>query len=277
MNKPFSSNTPSWRCPNCDGACELNYCPSCGQSRKDWDISLGTWLKTNGREILDIDGRLLASLRTLFTSPGQLTLDWLEGRHASRSRPLRLYLLASALFFGVLALPGTDFGTDAFEGAIDGYVEAGEPGESPRLATLADDEAALRRMAEAVSNNMPRAMFLLLPLVAGLVGLVGWVIRNPSHHYVAHLVWALHAHSVTFLVLLAWFPLTYLRGPAKFSVAYPIVGLSILWLAWYWVKALSRAYECSMPRAFMSLAAVGVVYTPVLILVVVAISALSLG
>jgi len=272
----MSSNTASWRCPNCDGACELDYCPSCGQSRRDWDISLGTWLRTNGREILDIDGRLFGSLRTLFTRPGQLTLDWLQGRHASRTRPLRLYLLASALFFGVLALPVTDFGTDAVEGAIDGFADAGEPGDSPRLAALADDEAGLTRVAEAVSNNMPRAMFLLLPLVAVLVGLAGWVIRSPSHHYVAHLVWALHIHSVTFLVLLAWFPLNYLRGSAKFSITYPIVGLSILWLAWYWVKAFSRAYECSMTKALMSLAAVGVFYTPVLILVVVAISALSL-
>ena len=47
-------------------------------------------------------------------------------------------------------------------------------------------------------HNMPRAMFIFLPLLAGLMMLMYW---RPRRYYVEHLLLFLHNHAVVFLVL----------------------------------------------------------------------------
>ncbi len=96
----------------------------------------------------------------------------MDGRHASRVRPFRLYLLSSALLFGVLALPGTSFATEVVNGFIDGLTEGLTAQDFPGLAAVFDDDDARARVAQTLTDNMPRAMFLLLPVVSMLVGLV---------------------------------------------------------------------------------------------------------
>lgn len=95
-----------WRCPNCQSAAYGDFCAACGQSRAEWNISTRAWLRRSVAEIFDLDGRFLQSLRILICQPGGLTQAWIHGRRASFVSPTRLYLLAAAILFGLLALPG---------------------------------------------------------------------------------------------------------------------------------------------------------------------------
>jgi hypothetical protein len=52
---------------------------------------------------------------------------------------------------------------------------------------------------EAVLHNVPRAMFLFLPLLAAAMMLMYW---RPRHYYVEHLLLFVHNHAFVFLLLL---------------------------------------------------------------------------
>jgi hypothetical protein len=51
-----------------------------------------------------VEGKLGRTLRVLITQPGQLTLDYVEGRRQRFVRPLKLYVSISVVFFGLLGL-----------------------------------------------------------------------------------------------------------------------------------------------------------------------------
>ncbi len=59
-----------------------------------------------------------------------------------------------------------------------------------------------RSLAEGYQHNLPRAMFLFLPLLAAGMKLLYW---RPRHYYVEHLLLFLHNHAFVFLIaMLAW-------------------------------------------------------------------------
>jgi len=90
----------TWVCPNCSRRSDEEFCPRCGQQRThDGDLSLTHAWHHLIHETLHLDGRIFGSIKLLFTKPGQLTLDFLEGRRQRHVHPLRLFIVFSAIFF----------------------------------------------------------------------------------------------------------------------------------------------------------------------------------
>jgi hypothetical protein len=76
------------------------YCPSCGQRAvKPKDLTLGHALHHLVHETLHLDGRLWSTLKLLFLRPGQLSLDFAEGRRQRHIHPVRLLLVIAGLYF----------------------------------------------------------------------------------------------------------------------------------------------------------------------------------
>lgn len=91
-------------CANCGAALSGDYCAQCGQSRAELKrpfIGLFT-------EALDglwtWDGRLLNTFRQLFSRPGRVAREFVDGRRHSYTPPIRLYLIVSLLFFAAMAV-----------------------------------------------------------------------------------------------------------------------------------------------------------------------------
>ena len=55
-----------------------------------------------------------------------------------------------------------------------------------------------RRCSEAIVHNIPRAMFVFLPLLALFMKLLYW---RPKRYYVEHLLFLVHNHAFVFLAL----------------------------------------------------------------------------
>jgi hypothetical protein len=51
-----------------------------------------------------VEGKLGRTLRVLISRPGQLTLDYIEGRRQRYVRPLKLYVSISVVFFGLVGI-----------------------------------------------------------------------------------------------------------------------------------------------------------------------------
>ena len=87
-------------CPNCGRENEGKFCTACGQKQiHPGDLSLRHAWHHVGHEVAHLDGSLFDSLKLLFTRPGQLTLDFIEGRRVRQVHPIQLFLLFGVVFF----------------------------------------------------------------------------------------------------------------------------------------------------------------------------------
>jgi hypothetical protein len=110
-----------------------------------------------------------------------------------------------------------------------------------------------RSLVQSFVHNLPRAMFLFLPILAGVMMLLYW---HPRHYYVEHLLFCLHNHAFAFLaVMLAGLLMLLLPFAATL-----ISLLSTFYIAWYVFRAMRVMYGQSRLRTFGKLACMSFVY-----------------
>ena len=91
-------------CLNCSAPVPGRYCAACGQSREVHVLSMHEVVGDVTHSLLHLDSRVWNTLRTLVLKPGQLTNEFIAGRHQRYLPPFRLYLVISVLFFALSAL-----------------------------------------------------------------------------------------------------------------------------------------------------------------------------
>lgn len=105
---------PNRVCLNCGAALSENakYCSACGQSNKSTEVTLWWLISEFVTQQFALESRFFRSLITLFWRPGQLTLDYWQGKRARYLSPIQIYLIASVIFFLIVDVSAT-FSTNA--------------------------------------------------------------------------------------------------------------------------------------------------------------------
>jgi hypothetical protein len=232
------------RCANCGAGLRGPFCAECGQAVKPLDPPVRQFAKELAQELLDVDNRVLRSLRRLVFSPGFLTRAYMDGRRARWLSPLKLYLLTSVAAFAVLTFAGDDAGLRI-------ALTKGPVGPQEAAAAI-DDARALW---------VPRVVFVLVPFFAWLVALVR---RRSGRRYPTHFVFALHVHAAFFAM----------RGiVTAVTLVLPLAvkpyanGFLNLYVIGYLFLAFQIAYGDSRARAARDTVLVSVVYVVILMLV----------
>jgi hypothetical protein len=92
------------RCLNCGTVIAGKHCTQCGQ---DSDVHVLSMREVAGdvtHSLLHLDSRVWRTVRLLVLRPGELTREFIAGRHQQYIPPFRLYLAISILFFALTAL-----------------------------------------------------------------------------------------------------------------------------------------------------------------------------
>jgi len=262
------------RCDNCGAAVAGRYCAACGQRREAPVHSLWHFTKVAAEDLTHADSRLWRTLGALLGRPGYLTREFLAGRRARYLPPVRLYLVLSVLFFlwattfhqvriVTLAAPGHGAPVASVipleeQGEMLGKPLPGESGEQraqrvcasrvnydgpwqqqiqPAARTacvhmLADNFRSLR---EAFLHNLPRAMFLFLPMLAAAMMLLYW---RPRHYYIEHLLLFVHNHAFVFLVVMLAAAVSALLPAAARMLRVAVT----LYIAWYAYRSMRVVY-----------------------------------
>ena len=203
------------QCRNCQTRLDSAYCPTCGQRDVDLDRPIWSLIGDIVKETFELDGRTALTIKDLFLHPGMLTHEFLAGRRRTYTPPLRLYLVISISFFilvawlaqsGILLAPGQDPGFDA---AVQ---------------------------ARFLSDDLPRLMFVLLPMFALLLKVV-----YRKRLYFDHLIFSLHLHSAAYVILALMMPLEELANRHTILMISQVVLLAYF-LA-YFVAAVRRVYQ----------------------------------
>jgi hypothetical protein len=90
---------PLTHCENCGAPLTGEFCAKCGQHAIDYRRSILRVLLDAADSFLNWDTKFLKTLGLLLIRPWELTNDFNAGRRARYVHPLRLYLLASIVFF----------------------------------------------------------------------------------------------------------------------------------------------------------------------------------
>jgi hypothetical protein len=92
-----------------------------------------------------------------------------------------------------------------------------------------------RSLTESFRHNLPRAMFVFLPLLAGLMTLMYW---RPRHYYVEHLLLLVHNHAFVFLTV----PLAWMVGALLPPLASWVDLALFLYIVWYLYRSMRTVY-----------------------------------
>ncbi len=254
-------------CGNCGAVLTGPYCAKCGQHAHSSARGLGAVLHDAWHDVTHVDGRLWHTLWLLLREPGRLTRDYFEERRARYLPPVRLYLVLSVLFFGLgLSTAGLkegrsaagpspatagagsrsaaeDYHWDPSQGVPCDQFGGASRGLEGALRTACERNNAdhWRELPRTLVRNVPKMMFIFLPLMAAVMLLLYW---RPRRFYVEHLVFLLHNHSAVYLVFLLLKPLEWLGRlwPTLDTVADLGVAVSLGYLAWYPYAAMRRYY-----------------------------------
>jgi hypothetical protein len=257
-------------CENCGARLSGRYCGNCGQRREGPVHSLWHFTQVAAEDLTHADSRLWRTLAALLCRPGLLTREFLSGRRARYLPPLRLYLVLSVAFFLLASVvqphltllrvdPPRNLAAAKNGPVIYDVTAPDRPGEThaqhierecagwtydgpwqrklgplmPQLCRkiLADNGYSLQ---EAFLHNVPRAMFVFLPLLAGVMMLMYW---RPRHYYVEHLLLFVHNHAVVFLVG------TLLLLLDSLAPHLPFVRAALFWyFLWYMYRSMRAVY-----------------------------------
>jgi hypothetical protein len=249
-------------CLNCGTRLHGKFCHACGQKATSANVKLHDFVHEATHEFLHLDGKILATLKLLVTKPGQLTVEFLEGRRSRYISPLRVYLTFSLIFFTLAAiLPRS------LEGAVKvkgGTSLKGDTEIEQRLASgmhKAEQDADL--IGQAVLKHLPKIMFVLMPVFA----LIVWPFyRRQQRFYIPHLYYSVHFHAFVFLVMSLYVMVNRLGVPK------PLAALLILMVIPYHFIALRRVYGGSRGITLAKGFAAGFLYWLTAILSVLALT-----
>src|SRR5215472_9216175 len=90
---------PLTRCENCGAELQGHWCAQCGQPAIEYRRSFRHVVADLLNEFLNWDSKFFTTIALLILKPWRLTNEFLAGKRVRYANPLRLYLLASILFF----------------------------------------------------------------------------------------------------------------------------------------------------------------------------------
>lgn len=97
-----------------------------------------------------------------------------------------------------------------------------------------------------ISHDIPKLMFILLPLFALYVG---WFYSRKKYYYVNHAIFSVHYHSFIFLLFLVFLLLARLIPAIGFQIALALLSLILTFV--YLVAALHGMYGQSVGRSLL--------------------------
>src|SRR6201993_1082664 len=99
LGRGKDTGPPLTHCENCDAELQGHWCAHCGQPAIEYRRSFRHVVADLLNEFLNWDSKFFTTIALLLLKPWRLTNEFLAGKRVRYVNPLRLYLLASILFF----------------------------------------------------------------------------------------------------------------------------------------------------------------------------------
>ena len=260
-------------CLNCGRPLGGRFCSGCGQRAIGAYPTVAQMVGDAWHELSGYDGRFVRTFARLLRQPGALTIDVMEGRRARYIGPIRLYLLASLVYFvGAAAVPNLRVPSGAVIPGSEVTIRVDSSGQptplspeqrqqavkalgrapwwlQPVIRPMILDPAAFR---SRFLETLPRILFALVPVFAGIVAM--FYRRRP---FTQHLIFAIHFHTVIFLAMAA-------REVSQLSHSLVVLGIAelaaVAGIVCYGLMASRAVYGEGWMRILVKSAGIAVLY-----------------
>ena len=269
------------------------YCFKCGQHAHESARSISALFHDAWHIATHVDSRFWQTLYILLLKPGKLTKEYFAEKRARYLPPVRVYLVLSVLFFAFgLAAPHKILVVSNTEAAVipnpAAANDSGDEGDhnaagkkskgfqlssrscekietsitwlknSLRQSCLRNVENNGQMIKQAFIENIPKMMFVFVPLMALVMLILYWW---PRRYYVEHLVFFLHNHAAVFLLLLIQALLGWIAAWLGWSAFNGwVIALVSIYTIWYVYRAMRVYYGQGRLLTFAKLCAVGFTY-----------------
>tara|TARA_R110000796_G_scaffold41772_4_gene103441 strand:+ start:17038 stop:18177 length:1140 start_codon:yes stop_codon:yes gene_type:complete len=103
-NKPNSRLQLQYRgveCSNCNHPLDISdkYCPNCSQINSNKKLSIKDFFDEFFASLISYDSKLLKTLAALLLRPGQISIDYIDGKRVRYTNPFRFLLSLSIIYF----------------------------------------------------------------------------------------------------------------------------------------------------------------------------------
>jgi hypothetical protein len=99
------------------------------------------------------------------------------------------------------------------------------------------EERGVGAVGEGIAHNIPRAMFVFLPLLALCMKALYW---RPKRYYVEHLLFMIHNHAFVFLALALVMSIGMIPGVGDY--AWLLYSATFFYMTWYIYRAMRNVY-----------------------------------
>lgn len=243
-------------CLNCGAEVPDKFCPACGQENIELRDSFFHMVGHFISDYLHYDSKFFKGLLPLFTKPGYLTAQYLQGKRVSNIHPLRLFFFSTILMVLV-----TSFYYNRHQQVVRNSVITTTTVEGPEKSTPEERAAAAKKSAEIRErlygaldefiHNMKYISFFMLPLYA----LVFWLLyMRRNTFYVDHLVFTLHLQSFIYIVATVLMLLPFTIAPGIVSailLIYVTLALRFLYRQAWW-KTATKAVAATALCVFLT-------------------------
>lgn len=286
-------NARQRRCGDCLAVVTGIFCAQCGQKQKSPVRHFRQLAGEFFNDVLNLDTRLLDTLKTLLLRPGRLSTEYFADRRTRYLSPIKLYFLLSIVAFFLIqqsldtaveaeaaAVAPGKAGSDDMNFTIGNFNGKAWNAKSNPIAVSWLPDAAndlmnerLGRLENTVRQKdwtqllhaglaaTPQALLLLLPFFALLLKLA-YLFRKRL--YMEHLIVALHNHAFLLLAISIGLVLSAMSGwvaagwwPALFGL---LGSLLAFWVPAYFLIGLKHIYRQSWKMTVFKFGLLGFCY-----------------
>ncbi|MEM6797397.1 MAG: DUF3667 domain-containing protein [Acidobacteriota bacterium] len=205
-------------CPSCEAQLAGPFCAQCGESGDFAPVPLRVWLQQTWSSFAGLDAKWLRSLLPLLLRPGFLTEEYLRGRRVLYTKPLKLYVLLSAVSIAAMSSLST-FDVDSWP-----------PGSEESLRSLAakgpEDAQFIPRFEKRLN-----VLFPILNLISPFLWCFLLKALYRRRFLETHLVFSLHFFSFFVFFGITFLLAQQLKGTALTLALGAILGATTLYLA----------------------------------------------
>jgi hypothetical protein len=227
MTTPLVQETDLLTCRNCGSLLSGNYCAECGEKRHaNHDKSLKHLGEETFHFFTHFEGKFFTTFKTMFTSPGKVSRDFVSGVKKKYFKPVSFYLLIVILYLLFPIFGGLNMQLEYhYKSGWYGNYAIEKAQEVKQKNNYSDErlEEVFHAKGEKTSKFL---LLIVIPAMACISFLFGF--RKTSYYY-DHFIFAAEVSSFYLLFgylilpLVLW--LVYRTGIHPFSSENPIAAI----------------------------------------------------
>jgi hypothetical protein len=197
-------------CKNCSNSFTGNYCNRCGEKvYTEHDKSLKHIFEESFHFFTHFDGKFFTTLKTIFTWPGKMSLDYCNGLRKKYFKPVSLFLLCIVLYLLFPVFPGLNMKMNSY---INGnnITRMVRPVAEKKVKSTGLTMQELSHKYDEESPKIAKIFLLtLIPLSALFLSLLFF---TRHRHFFDHIIMATEFGSIYIIIIFLLMPLIKITG-----------------------------------------------------------------